>query len=146
MPFSNDGPTYPQAEKHNPKVWPWCFFPSLCGQRYSKEGRQEDTQAGFAATGANIPAALQQASGAAQCDMDISAAVSHLSVPLTNTCRGLIKLNLALFSSNSPTQNQFKKGKINFVSSAFFDIGLKFFKYRTFTSGSWGGMEGVEIY
>lgn len=74
-----------------------------------------------------------------RCDMDISAAVSYLSVSLTNTCRGLIKLNLALFSSNSLTQNQFKKGKINFVSSTFFGIGLKVFKYRTFTAESWWG-------
>lgn len=77
--------------------------------------------------------------------MDISAAVSNLSVSLTNTCRGLIKLNLALFSSNSLTQNQFKKGRIHFVRSAFFVVGLKAFKYRTFTSESWWGQEGVRF-
>lgn len=74
-PFSNDGLTYLQVEPEkdnpewspisSPRVWPWSFFPPLCGQRHSKGGRQEDTQAGFAATGTNTSAAPQQASGAA---------------------------------------------------------------------------------
>lgn len=112
------------------------FLSSPLGRDTAREGGRKTHQLDFQPLELTCQLHSNRLQEQPRCDMDISAAVSHLSVSLTNTSRGLIKLNLALLSSNSLTQNQFKKGKIRFVSSAFFDIGLKAFKYRKITSES----------
>lgn len=123
VPFFNDGPTYLQAEpeKDNLKwspIYPPAgfglgisFLPST-GRDIAREGGREDTQAGFAATVTNTSAALLTGfrSSPGVIWAFLLLLQTYLSVSLTNTCRVLIKLNLALFSSNSLTKNQFKKG------------------------------------